>query len=179
MEIDLSHYSEPLGHYIGLYEEHLAALKGPRVSQPEAKVLFQKRVTASWGLIAKGAAAAPYALSLLTHSEPEAREDGAAILGEIGREDAVVDHLVSLLETECDDTPRDSILLALGRLKNKRAIPVLARIIRDESIDGDTRWTAIESLGYIVRKRFLKQEDPHRAALAWLDSHAALAAPSG
>ncbi len=70
-----------------------------------------------------------------------------------------------------DTTARDSTILALGRLKSKKAIPLLATVIRDANADGDTRWTAVEGLGLLVRKRFLKQEDPISAAMAWLDSH--------
>jgi HEAT repeat protein len=124
-----------------------------------------------WGLISKGAAAAPYAVELLGRSVPEAREDGAAILAELGRDEAAVDQLVGCLETETDTIARDSIILALGRLKNRKALGSLAAIVQDASADGDTRWLAIESLGRVVGKRFLKQENPVEAAMAWLDRH--------
>jgi hypothetical protein len=42
---------------------------------------------------------------------------------------------------------------------------------QDESTDGDTRWTAVESLGRIVQKRFLAQPEPVAAAVTWLKRH--------
>ena len=56
-------------------------------------------------------------------------------------------------------------------MKNRAAIPALAALIKDESTDGDTRWTAVESLGRIVRKRFLAQPEPVAAAVTWLNRH--------
>ena len=37
-----------------------------------------------------------------------------------------------------------------------------------EDADGDTRWTAVESLGRIVRRHFLDKPDPVAAARAWI-----------
>jgi hypothetical protein len=56
-------------------------------------------------------------------------------------------------------------------MRNKAAVPALAHIIRDESEDHDTRWTAVEALGRVVRRRFLKQGEPLQAAILWLDRH--------
>ena len=165
---DLGYYTDSLEYYIGMYEQQLATLRGKNA---ETDLVFSRRVHAMWGLIAKSGAAAPYARGLLRYSEPEAREDGAAILAELGKDDGVVDNLLDSLKSETDSTARDSLIAAVGRLKSKKAIPVLAAIIRDGSTDRDTRWTAVESLGVIVRKRFLKQENPIQAALAWLDAH--------
>jgi hypothetical protein len=168
---DVRSYTDSLEYYIQMYEQHVGTLQGKTGAGYEIDLAFSRRVHATWGLIAKGAAAAPYALSLLGRSVHEAREDGAAILAELGRDEAVVDKLIESLNLETDTSARDSIILALGRLKNKKAVPSLAAIIRDAAADGDTQWTAVESLGLIVRKRFLKQENPVDAAKAWLDSH--------
>lgn len=168
---DLCYYKDSLDYYIQMYEQHLGALQGTKGAGYEIDLSFSRRVHATWGLIAKGVVAAPYALRLLRHSEPAGREDGAAILSELGKDDSVVDKLLDTLRAETDTTARDSLILAVGRLKSRKAIPVLAAIIRDETADGDTRWTAVESLGIIVRKRFLKQKDPVQAAIAWIDSH--------
>jgi hypothetical protein len=54
------------------------------------------------------------------------------------------------------------------RLRNRAAIPALAVVIDDEDADGDTRWTAVESLGRVVRRRFLDKPDPVAAARAWI-----------
>jgi hypothetical protein len=165
---DLRSYTDSLEYYIQMYEKQLATLQG---KNGETGLVFSRRVHGTWGLIAKGAEAAQYALGLLRRTEPTAREDGAAILEEIGKDDGVLNNLLDSLESETDATARDSLILALGRLKSKKAIRVLAAVIRDGATDGDTRWTAVESLGMIVRKRFLKKENPIQAAMAWLDSH--------
>jgi hypothetical protein len=168
---DLGYYTDSLDYYIQMYEQHLGTLQGKKGAGYEIDLSFRRRVYATWGLIAYGVAAAPYALSLLRRSVPEAREDGAAILAELGRDEGVVDKLIESLKTETDTTAKDTLIYAVGRLKSKKAIPMLATVIRDEAADGDTRWTAVESLGLIVRKRFLKQGNPIHAAMAWLDSH--------
>jgi hypothetical protein len=168
---DLRFYTDSLEYYIQMYEGHLGALEGKKGLGYEIELAFSRRVHGMWGIIAKGAAAAPYALSMLGRSVAEAREDGVAILAELGTDETVVDKLIESLKSEIDTTSRDSIILALGRLKHKKAIPSLAAIIRDPAADGDTQWTAVESLGLIVHKRFSKQENPVQAAMAWLDSH--------
>jgi hypothetical protein len=168
---DLRFYTDSLEYYTQMYEQHVRAWRGKKGPGYEIELSFSRRVHGMWGLIAKGAAAVSYAINLLGHSVPEAREDGAAILAELGRDQGVVDKLIESLNSETDATARDSVILALGRLKNKKAIPSLAAIIRDASADGDTKWTAVESLGQIVRKRFLKQENPIQVATVWLDRH--------
>ena len=62
-------------------------------------------------------------------------------------------------------------LIQLGPFRSRVAIPVLADLIRNETTDKDTQWTAVESLGRIVRRRFLNQAQPVQAALEWLDKH--------
>lgn len=166
---DLRRYTDPLEYYIEMYERHLGAIEGKQGPGYEIELAHSRRVHATWGLIAKGNAAVPYALGLLRRPEPEAREDGASVLSALGRDDGVVDKLLEGLNSETDVTARDSLICALGRLKSRKAIPALAAIVRDENADGDTRWTAVESLGQIVRERFLKHDDPVRAALDWLD----------
>jgi HEAT repeat protein len=89
----------------------------------------------------------------------------------VGKDESVVTETLARLSAETDTTTRDSLILALGEFRNRRAIPTLAAIIRDETADGDTRWTAVESLGKIVRQRFLKQGAPIEAAIDWLKKH--------
>jgi len=72
------------------------------------------------------------------------------------------------LAAETDVEARDSLIQALGGLRNRAAIPALAALIEDEDADSDTRWTAVESLGRIVRRRFLDKSDPVAAARDWI-----------
>lgn len=151
-----------------MYEGFLGGLHGGRGARLSAKRSFALRSHALWGLIAKGAPSAQFAVTLLQRPEAEAREDGAAILGALGADDGAVERLMAALAVETDVQAMDSLVIALGRMGNRRAIPALAALIRDEDADGDTRWTAIESLGRIVRKSFLRREDPMQAARDWL-----------
>jgi hypothetical protein len=169
---DLSYYRDSLGYYIQMYEQFLDSLEGRKTGVGyEVELQFSRRVHAVWGLIAKGAEAAPYALSLLQRSESEAREDGAGILAELGRDNGAVDALLESLKSETDLEARDSMIITLGSLKNRKAVPALAAIIRNAAQDHDTRWTAVESLGAIVRRRFTDRDDPIEAALDWLTKH--------
>ena len=110
---------------------------------------------------------------MLKRREREAREDGAAILAALGQQQTVVSALLQTLEAEDQSEPKDSMILALGQMRSKEAVPALARIIRNHSVDGDTRWTAVEALSRITRRPFIKQPDPVAAALAWLEKQRA------
>ena len=168
---DLARFVDTPEYYFEMHQAYIASLQGPRIPDEEARLAYRKRVHATWGLIAQGRDAIPYALRLLDSKVPEAREDGATVLGEVGRDEEVVQFLTETLGREQTLEGKDSIILALGALKNEKAIPALAVLIRDENTDSDTQWTAIESLGKIVRKRFLKREVPLEAAREWLDGH--------
>jgi len=132
---------------------------------------WKTRVAAERGLISCGAEAIPYAVELLANRDPEIREDGAAVLGALGEHERVVDALLGALQREDEDQPRDVMIIGLGRLRNKKAIPFLAATIRDSETDGDTRFTAIQSLGQIARRRFDRRPEPEAAALEWLNAH--------
>ena len=169
---DVRRYADSLSYYCNMYQQFLDTIEGRKHGPGyEPDLAFKRRVHATWGLIAKGAAAIPYALTLLGRPEAEAREDAAAILEEVGKESEVVDELLRSLSSESDLTAKDSLIIAVGRLKSRKAIPWLAKIIRDDQEDGDTRWTAVESLGSVVRRRFMDQNDPLQSALDWIASH--------
>jgi HEAT repeat protein len=81
----------------------------------------------------------------------------------------VVQALISALASANEHEERDSVILALGATRRKEAVPALEGILRDPSADGDTRHTAAEALGHVVRRRFDRQPDPLAAAVEWLD----------
>src|SRR4051794_18064855 len=153
------------------FEQHAEAFAAYDAGQMGVDRYWKRRVQASWGLIARGDEAIPFALEMLRSRNPDIREDGAGVLAALGQEEGVVDELLRALQTETEDQPRDVIIEALGRLKNRRAIPQLAQIIRDSEADGDTRSDAADALGRIVRRRFDQKPDPVRAASHWLDTH--------
>lgn len=164
---DLSYYTDSPDYYAAM---HARALRDLDDRSVDSRLTFARQVHACWGLIANGAASIPFALEMLKSSESEAREDGAAVLAEVGRDQSVVQNLLDTLRSEEDAQARDGIVLALGTIRSKAAMPALVRIVEDESADGDTRWCAVEALGKIVRRRFLSQGDPIRAALDWIEA---------
>jgi hypothetical protein len=168
---DLSRYTDSADYYVAMYQQYLEAVGGSSGQRYDGQLAFRRRVHATWGLIAKGAEAIPYAVAMLKSKDADAREDGAAILAEIGKDSQALEHVLQALASETDTTTRDSLILALGAFKNRVAIPVLADLIRNDATDNDTRWTAVESLGRIVRRRFLNEAQPVQAALEWLDKH--------
>jgi len=101
---------------------------------------FQARVIASWGLTARGAVSLPFLARMLGSPSADVREDAAGAYGWLAMNDqAVVDELLLALESEKDVQAQDSMIFALGELKDKRAVPALARMLHNEAIDGDTR----------------------------------------
>lgn len=104
---------------------------------------------------ARGRDSLPYLMLMLKSREADSREDAGGALSWLGKDDdGVVAELLAGLGSETEHQPRDSIVLTLGALKNRAAIPALAGLIRSKDTDGDTRRCAVESLGKIVRKRF-------------------------
>jgi hypothetical protein len=133
---------------------------------------FEKRVMASWGLIARGRESIPYLQQMLTSPEADSREDAAGAFAWMASDvGGIAADLIAALDVETDQQSRDSIILALGSLKSRDAIPSLGAIVRDPQTDGDTLSLAIESLGKVVRRRFDRTADPLASAIEWLDAH--------
>lgn len=157
------YYAEMLHTAVSLYDNS--------PSKGDAALIYACQVHAEWGLIYSGAAAIPFALEMLKSPVAEARETGAGILGAVGRDEKVVESLIASLGSEVETVPRDSLIVALGQLRNRKAIPALASIIKDANADGDTRNVAAVSLGQIVKRRFERQGDPIAGAVKWLHEH--------
>lgn len=168
---DLTYYSESVAHYVDLYQRYLAVIDDSPRDRGDIVDAFALRVHGTWGLIAKGADSIHFAMRLLSDSRPEVRGDGTSILSEIGKNGEIIERLISTLESDSDAESTDTILAALGRMRADEAIPIIARIIRDPNVDGDTQWTAVESLAEIVRRRFLEEPEPVDAAQEWLEIH--------
>ena len=154
----------------------------PRPSSGDMSLIYACRVHAQWGLIYAAEKAIPFALDMLKSPVAEAREDGAGILAAIGTNENAVDSLVKAFWDEYQATQGcnagtvplevvDGIVVALGNLKNRKAIPALATVLRNPDADGDTKSIAVDSLGKIVRRRFDKKPEPLQAALEWLSKN--------
>lgn len=130
------------------------------------------RVLCTWAIGAKGPEGVPFALELLRSSDSERREDATSVFLGIGKAHGVANALVERLRSETDTQARDGIIVALGRIRAREAIPALAAVLRDPAADGDTRSSVVDSLGQIARKRFAKRPDPEGEALRWADGQA-------
>ena len=165
---ELARYRDSAHYYAAMHRQYV---ENTRRSGYDARLEFRRRVHANWGLIAKGAAAIPHAVAMLNSKNADAREDGASILAEIGKGPEVLQHVLDALGSETELVARDALVQALGAFKDRAAIPMLAAMIRSSDTDGDTRRTAVESLGRIVRQRFVDRAEPVQAALEWLEHH--------
>jgi hypothetical protein len=166
---DLSFYTEPLQHYIDLYNSFINAnWKGS--TSDEQRLAWKQRVHGTWGLLAKGQEALPFLLTLVRHANPDAREDASYLLGELKLEAGISEQLLHCLQNETDLVAKSSMIEALGKVRYRPAIPALALLILDKGVDVDTRWNAADSLGRIVGQDFSGPEKLLKAE-AWLAGH--------
>jgi hypothetical protein len=174
---DLSYYTESASYYYDLILESAPHLKDkPRAvtaaERKMASVANNRIVNATWGLIARGADAVPFAVRLVCSSDRDHREAAAGVfcgLRDPDRLPEIVSQIHTAIDSEHDQSVLDTLLAALGKLQSRSSIPTLARFVLDESIDGDTRHTAATSLSQIVRKKFQKPgADPVGLACDWL-----------
>ncbi|RYG25824.1 hypothetical protein EON82_05725 [bacterium] len=164
---ELADFDRPLQHYIDMHRQWADYLGGNDFSEVVATRAYKARVYGTYGLIAKGEEAVPYALSLLTSKVSDYREDAAGILRAFEKHPEVVSALIRATEEETDLVALSALLVTLGRLKAREAIPVVARILREGN--ADTQWDAAEALGRISGKRFGSKPDRVAKALAWLE----------
>lgn len=163
---DLRQFTESAAYYFEFYKQRRRDL-----DKGDVESSWNKRTLGQWGLIAKGAAAVPYAMQMLKSSDPDEREDAGGILGWLGGDDSVVDAVLAAAEVESDRTAKDSLVATLGELGSKRAIPFLRRVLTDDDEDPDTADLAAHSLGGIVHRRFDRGGDVIGAAREWLANH--------
>ena len=163
---DLSFYTEPLEHYIELYNSFLATRwKGSSLEQ--RGLAWKQRVHGTNGLLVRGREALPFLLTLIRHSNPDAREDAYFLLGELRSDPAISKELLECLQNEKDLVARSAVIAALGKCRYRPAIPALRSIILGPDVDADTRWDAADSLGSIVGQDF-SGPDKLAKAQAWL-----------
>lgn len=131
-------------------------------------------VYAGWSLIAPGAEAIPFAVRLVRSTDEDEREAGTNVfcgLRDPGRVTEIVGEITAALAKEPDHQVIDSLLGALGHLGSREALPAIARILINPSEDSDTRFTAADSLGRIIKRKFGKNgADAVQEACAWLRS---------
>jgi hypothetical protein len=165
---DLSFYTEPVTHYIDLYNASLAVRQKGWAREQDA-LAWKQRVHGIWGLSAKGQEALPYILTMIRHPNPDAREDGYFLLAELKGDAATGEQLLECLQSETDLVALSSLISALGKCRYRPAIPALRSLILDTDVDVDTRWDAADSVGTIVGVDF-SGPDKLEKAEAWFAS---------
>lgn len=177
---DLSYLTESPEFYFDLIVDSARHLKdkphGATAADREmASVAYNRIVNADWGLIARGSQAIPYAIKLVRSSDRDHREAATNVfcgLRNPERLPEIVSEIVAALESEDDRLVIDCLLGALGHLRSREAIPILARFILNPSEDADSRFDAAVSLGNIMRIRFEKRgNDAVQQACSWLADH--------
>ena len=133
--------------------------------------LRERRARATWALANGGEESLPFTLQMLCSADVGERDDARGILRQMGCRDQVVDSLITSLRHANDPGTVTSIILALGEMKNTRAIASLGSVLSSSLVDTNTKRLAISSLGNLAQRRFDRSEDPEGAALAWLDAN--------
>ena len=146
---DLAHYTEPVRYYEQMFETYLASF-GRRLTPDESRLAWKQHVHASWGLRARGSEAIPYAMRLLRHSAPEAREVGAGVLEDVGGAPGAADALLAALQAEDDDVARTAIVEALGKTASPAALDALQRLRRESTRDADLLEAIDRSIARLV-----------------------------
>jgi len=82
----------------------------------------------------------------LTSTNPALLEATITALGEI-RDATVVPRLVNILSDPLMDSVHETVVIALGSIGDKRAVAVLAELIKKEDADREEREAAIRALG--------------------------------
>jgi HEAT repeat protein len=157
--------------YIDARRSFLAEVTGGSEAIKERSfALHERRVMATWGLIARGPEATPFALQMLASTDAEVRADGAGVLAELRSDPAVIDRLIEAVPGETDPEALDTLVQALGAAADARAIPVLAGVLRNHG-DDETRWGGMEALQRITGQNWSRRDDALAAAIAWLDAN--------
>jgi hypothetical protein len=163
---DLSYYTQPLEHYVGMYNASFN-VHSKESSRGQHDLAWRQRVHATWGLLAKGPEALPFLLTLIRHQNPDARETGVYLLGELRSDDTIGGRLRDCLKNEDDLVVKSAVIEALGKLRYRPAIPAIASIVLNTNLDIDTRWNATDSLARIVGQDF-SGPDRLQKAERWL-----------
>ena len=122
---------------------------------------------------------------LLGHSDYDARECGAFLLGQLGGRgqlgdvvEAVVAELGVLTRRPVEEDSKETQAIAaaieaLAEIGSSAGVRHLRTVLlsEDEFLLGDTQWSAADALGRLVGQPFMEADDPVSAARAWLAAH--------
>lgn len=151
---------------------------------PGALVGYNEYVSAINELGKRGMEIWSWAVARIHHSEYDAREQAAWLIGELGARgelkeqlDQAIGELSWLATRQWGDETKEvqantAAVMALAKIADYRAVPALREILTSSYwADDDLSWDAADALGQIVGENFMEQESPEAAARDWLDSH--------
>ncbi len=165
--------------YIDAYRSYQAAAAAVRPDPLRTEDEFstaraqlrERRARATWALAQGGVESIRFALQMLRSTDVDERDDARGILRQMGCRDQLVDSLIGSLGRTSDPEAVAAITLALGEMRNSRAIPILGSVLDSGVADPRIRWLTVTSLGKLAQRRFDRSEDPEGAARAWLYSN--------
>lgn len=125
---------------------------------PEIEMRYQKlrdserrvRIETSYKLLALEKPSISWLIVELKDKDWHMRSSAAFLLANIGNAQSV-SPLISALNDESDEVRWD-VVNALGRLKDRNAVPALIEVLRNEKVDY-VRWSAATALGEIGDQR--------------------------
>jgi hypothetical protein len=153
-----------------------AALKSGRLTTESERrsgwaLLRERRARATWALANGGEESVAFALQMLRSTDLDERADARLIFCQMGCIDQLVDSLIASLCRATDSESVADLTVALGEMRNSRAIPVLRSVLDSGVADTGTKCLAVASLGMLAQRRFDRSDDPEKAARAWLDAN--------
>lgn len=169
----------PTSFYMDAYRSYQAAAAtvkaGPLKTESERSAawehLRERRTRATWALANGEEESIPFALQMLRSSDSDERADARVIFRQMGCRDQLVDSLVASLCRQSDPAAVADMTVALGEMRNEKAVPILRSVLDSDFADAGTRWLAVSSLGKLAQRRFDRSDDPEQAARAWLDAN--------
>jgi hypothetical protein len=172
-------FEYPPSFYIDAYRSYQAAAAAVRSDPLRTEDEFstaraqlrERRARATWALAHGGLESIPFALQMLRSADVDERDDARGIFRQMGCRDQLVDSLIGSLGRTSDPEAVAAITLALGEMRNSRAIPILGSVLDSGVADARIRWLAVTSLGKLAQRRFDRSEDPEAAARVWLHSN--------
>lgn len=151
---DLPMYDKPLGHYETMYQDWLKISGGARTEPKGRALAHRKRAHALWGFIGKGTDAVPVVTSLLASSRPDARSDGLYVYHELSKTSDGLDSLLAMANRPWTSDSLRALVEALGELKAKQALPLLARALTSVELDPRIQSAVAQALAQITGQSF-------------------------
>jgi hypothetical protein len=180
----------PSEDHMAICEMYWDRMSRPATSEKDIPSIvegYRQYVLAVNALGNRGTEIHDWARRLLIHTDYDARETGAWLIGELGKRgqlgdaiEGVVEELAALVDRPIEEDSKesqaiDAAIISLGKTGHPKAIPILRHVLTSgkREHDGDTAWTAAETLSMMTGEPFMEASDPVEAARAWSRAHPA------